>query len=287
MAIRTQIGRPDGSLDSVQLPVTVWQDTGATLSENDAFLAALGVIPGSLFSGSIFPTGTPSLKQESRDVYSFKFTYQPPEQQEPVPPEPPETGSLVRRANCSTKSKTLTRYISPVGVFAEAGDMTAYYEDQKWSPKKPGPDTEHGQHGDVTVDPLQETRTLDYYIPNAELTESYVAGIEALVEAGAFNNGTFFDFTVAAMQIVRYSLQERSANDWELSLGFGRRPVKTNVQVAEGILIPTLRACDHYYVIEKPVLPSGSDVIQQRAMSVVVGQAWPLMDFTVLNLPGQ
>jgi hypothetical protein len=286
MAIRTKIGRLDGSLDGVQLSVKAWDDAGASLNEGAALTAASAAVPASLFGG-LYPTGSISVKQESRSAYDFRFTYQPPEQQEPDPPEPPPTGSVVRRANCSTKSKTLPRYIAPVGVFTASGNQTAYYVDQKWSPKKPGPDSEQGQHGDVTVEPLQETRTLDYYIPAVDLTEAYVAGIEELVEAGAFNNATFFGYPIATVQIVRFGLQERSANDWELSLGFGRRPVKTNVAVAEGIVIPTLRACDHFYVVERSVFPSGSDVVQQRAVAVVVGQAWPLMTFSVLDLPDQ
>jgi hypothetical protein len=119
------------------------------------------------------------------------------------------------------------------------------------------------------------------------VTEAYVDAVENLVIRGAFNDDTFFGKPAATVQIVRFSVQERSANDWELSFGFGHRAVEMNVSVADGIVIPTLRPCDHYYVIERPVFPSGSDVVQQRAVAVVVGQAWPLMSFGVLDLPNQ
>lgn len=293
MATRSKLGPLGGSVESPSIIVTTWEDSGSDLNESTAKTHADTVRPASLFGGA-FPTGDVSVTQRARNIYTFEYTYEQPEENEPPQPEPPETGSLVRRGNCSTKSKTLVRFIEPVGVYNESGDQSAYYADQKWSPKKPGPESEQGQHGDVTVEPLQETRTLDYYIPNLALTEVYYAAIEAMVEAGAFNDATFagklhdgqtFSFPTATVQIVRVSLQERSPDDWELSLGFGIRGVKTNVSINDDLEIPTLRACDHYYVIERPYYSAGGDLITNKAKAVVVGQAWPLMDFSVLDLP--
>jgi hypothetical protein len=287
MAIKTKIGNLSGTLKSLSLPITVWEDTGAILSLDDAIAAADAAIPALLF-GSLFPTGGTQVNRESRNVYKLSYSYEPPEENTPDEPEPPETGSLKRRGNASTAPKILFRFLAPVGVYDQTGDVTAQYSGLKWAalPTHSASMLE-SPIGSPTVDPLQETRTLDFYIPDADLQDTYLDIIEGFVEAGAFNAGQFFGQPPATVQLVRYSLNERSKDDWELSLGFGRRLVQTSVPIDDAITIPTLRACDYVYGVTRPKLVPGTDVPQEVARLVVVGQAWPLADFGDLNLPGQ
>lgn len=208
------------------------------------------------------------------------------------PPEQPEVGTLVRSALFQAKEKTISRFLEPVGVFKYSNDnpagvdVTSSKKRMKWkidAAMRFSPTA--GNSKSRKFEPLAESRTLTLYVPNVSVTDSYFDTIEDLVVNGAFNAGSYRGRPEGTLQIVSFSANERSADDWEFVFGFGYRAKETNVVINEGLQIPTLRPCDHYWTIEDTVWDADNPDGEAYDKYAIVGRAWHLADFSVLGLP--
>jgi hypothetical protein len=277
MALKYRVGLISGSRQQFQLPMTVFSTTRTALNYEDAILFAEQNAPGVLAGNK--KTDDISITEKAASAITFLFTYKQPAQDE-----------LRRRASSSTKPKKLFSFLAPIGVYKlnasglVTEDVSAENESIKWKPDRTSTASEFKGAKGVMVDPLAESRTLDFFTNASVVTNAYLDTIEDMVVRGVFNQSPIFTKPAFTLQIVRFSATERDDDDWELSFGFGYQPVREDVEVGDGIKIPKLRGCDYWYPIEKDIF--ADDVIQPKVDRVVLGQVWEADDFiTKLNLP--
>lgn len=248
-----------------------------------------------VYPDTILVRATFNIEQQSDMIWYATVNYTPmgpPTVVRRAAPEEPETSTLVRSANFNAKEKELSRFIEPVGVFKysdtnPAGtDVTESKKRTKWkidAAMRFG--TMAGNSRPRKFEPLAESRTLTYYVPNVSVTDTYFDTIEDLVTNGAFNAGSYRGRPEGTLQLVSFSAGERSADDWEFQFGFGYKAKETNVVINGGLQIPTLRPCDHYWTMEDTIWDEDNPEGEVYDKYVVVGRVWHLADFSVLGLP--
>lgn len=284
MALQAQQGLLTGSVSSPGILVTVWDDSGATLPVATAKDHALTVAPLAMFG---FPkTQDPSITQLNKSTYRFTVYYKP--QNLSTPPAPQrEEGTLARRVNFQAQPKHVDTCLQPIGVFGKSGEITDKMPNLKWmvnvQPSGKGVQRVLG----TTINPLPESRTLDYYLPNLEVNDAYVDALESL--CGKFNSEEFFGKPPGSVQLVRASLSERSPSDWELSLGFAYAAPRFDVDLGNDIVLPELRASYSYWTrTTNEVIDLGGTVgkiIESKVLFAVVQRLVEEGDFAALGLP--
>lgn len=280
MAVKIKFGLISGDSESLDIDATVWEENGLTLDFDDAIAAVMLNAPADIYG--LVPTGDTKIKERSRSVITFSIPYGQPTVRKP--PEPPEEGTLVRRAACSAKSKELWNYILPIGVYDNAGDATEAWGDVKWAVDLSVDERGYYNGQKASFDPLTESRTLDYYAPNSFISEAYLDVVEDIVSRGCFNSAPFAGKPIGSVQLVRFSLSERSPDDWELSFGFGYQRPRVNTQVGD-IVVPHVRACDYLWTLFKQEHEEGQNHVGIKPRACFVGQVWELADFSLLQLP--
>lgn len=273
MTLITKLGFVDGSLTGPLLSVTVFDDAKATINRVEALNAAIAASPASIL-GATLNINDIGVSEQSRDSIQFQIGY-----------KQAQTTSLLISDGAQTKAKKLYNYIAAVGVYDSGGDITSANASLKTKPDRGGSIADHNSGKPISIDPLPGGLRLRFNTNQSFATDTYVDLVKDLVDRGAFNSAAFLNRTVASLQIVEFSIDQRDAYNWELEFGFGYRDTQLSVDVGDGISIPELRGCDHYWIKEHDVYEYGS--IQPKATKVVVGQAWPLEDFSALNLPWQ
>lgn len=272
MALKTRLGFPSGDVREAQLPIVVFDDAGGTLDYNAALSAARTAAPAKLLG--IPKTNDATFVDRSHDAIEFEIRYARPSQ-----------NILLRSESLSTKPKKLYHFLSSVGVYSSAGDVTSSYDALKTKPDRQASVAEFNSGKPIVVDPLEASKTLSFSTNQSFMNDTYLDTVLDLVDRGVFNNAIFLGRPIATLQLVGFSINERDAFDWELVYQFGYRKVQGTLTVADGIQIPTLRGCDHYWLVEEEVFEDSN--FQKKATAAVVGQAWPLESFEVLNIPWQ
>lgn len=285
MAFKHSLGPVTGSFKTPRMRVTVWDDAFADVDLEDALDYAATVIPGTIFDK--LPETDATVDELAGHIYSFEFSYSPPNLEPPDVAPAREQGTLARRMNFQARSKTIFTCLEPIGVYSADGDVTDQYQYTKWRVNVNAEGVGSLKTIGLTVDPLPETMTLDYYAPNTVITADYLDTLESL--CGAFNSETFQDRTQGSLQLVRASLYERSPDDWEISLGFGYRATRENVAISDGVSIPELRGSWIHWEREREVeFDAGGDtgiIIDMQPELTVVQRVWEEEDFGLLNLP--
>lgn len=285
MSIRHKIGRITGSLKAPQLVLTVWDDASAALDELDVVTYASTVAPVTVFN--CLQVDDPGVEELAGHIYRVTVRYSVPELQPADAPPQREQGTLARRMHFQAQSKTMRHCLEPVGVYSPDGDVTDNYPNVKWLMNVEGKGLEASRVQGLTIDPLPETRTLDYYAPNLIITSAYLDVLEAL--CGAFNFAAFQGREAGSVQLVRVDLSERSPDDWEISMGFGYRAPQENLAVCKDVTLPLLRGCDAFWTRCSEILTDyGGDVgevLEPRVDFAVVQRVWELADFSALDLP--
>ena len=278
MALKHSLGPVGGTVATPRLTVYVWDDAFASISEEDAVLHAATVAPSTIFDKPF--DGDPGVQELAGHIYAIEVGYAEESTSSIEAPRAREINTLARRVNFQAQSKFITACLEPKGVFDDSGDVTSSYPRLKWLVNVDFSGLEPKAYG-MTVDPLPETRTLDYYIPNANVSDTYLDTLEGL--CGKFNSGAFFGRPQGSVQLVRASLSERSPFDWELSLGFGYKAPQTSLDLDGVVEIPELRGSWIYWTKEKSVVVSG--VIESQIEYAVVQRVWEEGDFGTLSLP--
>jgi hypothetical protein len=285
MAMTHAIGPIGGSFKQPSLSVTVWDDAFATLDPDEVVEYAATVIPNSIFGK--LPTVDPGIDELAGHIYRVSFDYTPPELEPPDPPPVREQGTLARRMNFQAKSKTIYTCLEPIGVYSADGNVTDQYQFTKWRVNVNSEGVGQLRTLGLTIDPLPETRTLDYYAPNTFISDTYLDTLETL--CGKFCSGTFFGRPQGSVQLVRASLYERTPDDWEISLGLGYKAAETNVDVSDEITIPEIRGSWIYWTRDRESpFDAGGDtgvIIDMKPEIAVVQRVWEEADLSGLNLP--
>lgn len=285
MALRNKLGNISGTFKAPRIRVVVWDDTYADLDLDEALQYASTVIPDSIFDK--FPEVDANIDELAGHICAFEFGYSPPNSEPPDQPAPREEGTLARRMNFQARSKTIYTCLEPIGVYSPDGNVTAQYQFTKWRVNVNAEGVGQLKTLGLTVDPLPETRTLDFYAPNTIITDTYLDTLEGL--CGKFNSGTFFGRPQSSVQIVRVSLYERSLDDWEISFGLGYKAPEIDVAVSDEITIPNMRGSWIYWTRDRefPFDAGGATgvIIDMRPEIAVVQRVWEEADFDVLNLP--
>ena len=275
MTLKAKLGKISGSRDTPSLPVTVFDSANADLTYDAALLAAVSA------AQTAYPTLLGChLKADEvtvSELSSKAITFD-------VPYKRPGRNILLRSASAQTKSKKLHNFIAPVGVFGVSGaDETTGNPSLKWKPDRQTSQSEFNAGKPITVDPLNESRTMSFSTSQSFVTDAYIDTIEDVVDRGCFNDSTFLGRPAGSLQLVRFTANERDVAEWELGVGFGFRKTQTTIDVGDGVQIPTLRGCDYYWPVEKQVFADGQ--LTPKVEKVVVGRAWDLATFQDLNIP--
>lgn len=284
MALKHKIGPLTGTTSSPQITITVWDGARVAIDTAEAVAHAVSVAPVTVFGN--LQTADPGVEELSDPgVVRVSISYSAPELQPQPSPPPREMGTLARRANCQAKSITRTRCLEPIAVYDDAGEITDDYGQMKWLCGVAGGGAQPHRVAARTFDPYPESRTLDFFAPNTLITDAYLDAIEALVVGGAFNDGDYKGCPQGSLQLVRFSLSERTPNDWELSFGFAKVPPQSAVEIDDDIAIPTLRGSWAYWTYDKEIYIPDSNILRVQTQFVVVQRVWPEADFGVLQLP--
>ena len=287
MALVTKFGKSSGSANSPQLDITIFDDGGAAIDRTTALNEAINNAPSTLYGQPV--SGVASIEEFSEYAYKFVISYASPAAPGGSllnPPTPPDTGTVVRQGSGTAAGVRLARFLEAGVVYdvqsAPAADVTTNFPKLAWHINaflKPGV----GYIPQETdFEPLPENRSLDYYIPNADLTDAYIDDIEEIL--GHFNSATIFGRPAGTVQLVRYSITNRNDDDWELSLGFGFQAVKT-VTIASGITV-SVPATHYVWERQYQLYDDTQNVIEANPWLAIVGRVWPESDLeTILDLP--
>ncbi len=294
MALKTKRGYVTGTLDALSMGVTVWDPSpGAGIIGYDEALAAANLaIPAVIVidvATSLTPGKEPgdvNLKECTKNIFKFEFTYRPTEAIDKLPPVPVKTGDTVRRADTVAGPVKRSTFLESVGVYRDATgtNNAAAYPYVKLKVMGAAAGGHYVALGERVFEPVAETHHREWYPANALVTEVLLNKIEALV--GSFNDAIFLGKPVGSLQLVRFNANERNRDDWEFSYAFGYRAPRDNFYVDTDIKIPKIRACDHYWTEDGMHFDTGSGILQPRAKFAVVGRWGDLADFTQLGIPG-
>ena len=275
MALKEKMAFVSGSRNELQLQITVSDDAGAALDRDAALAAALATVPATILGCNLADEKNPSIVEQSANAIKFQMVYKRPAQNE-----------LRRTANIVTRSKKIFHFLSSGNVYGAGGtSLTSTNASLAWKTDRQGKTEEFNSGKALSIEPLQESRTLEYLTTRSFLSDTYLDSMEDLVSRGCFNSDTFFGKAPGTVQIVRFTATERDDDDWEVSYGFGHQTAQTSVDVGDGVQIPTLNPYEYYWCVEKEVYDDGD--IQPKVIKAVVGQVWPQASFTPINLPGQ
>jgi len=285
MSLKHSLGPVTGSFKTPRMRVTVWDDAFSGVDLDDALAYAATVIPNSIFDK--LPETDATIDELAGHIYSFEFSYTPPNFEGPDVPPAREQGTLARRMNFQARSKTIYSALEPIGVYSADGDVTDQFQFTKWRVNVNSEGVGNLKTLGLTVDPLPETTTLDYYAPNTVITATYLDTLESL--CGSFNSETFQGRPQGSVQLVRVSLYERSPDDWEISLGLGYKAPIENLSISDDLTIPELRGSWIYWTRDREVeFDAGGEtgiIIDMEPQLAVVQRVWDEDDFGALNLP--
>jgi hypothetical protein len=274
MTVRAKLGLISGSRDNPTQSVTVFDNTDAALDYDVALEAAKDAVPASLFSAL---PDLASIQVDERKASSIRFSIGYTRRGQNI---------LLRSVNAQTKAKKLYHFLSAGSVYGEGGtDITSDHSKNKWKLDRQSNPTEFNSGKPLPIDPLSATRTLTYKTRRTFVTDSYLDAVEHMVAQGVFNSSSFLGRSPKTMQLLSFGVNEREDGDWEISYGFGYQPAQINVDVGDGVQIPTLYANQSYWPIEKGVYADTN--MQPKVVGVVVGDVWPTVDFAGLKLPWQ
>jgi hypothetical protein len=254
---------------------------------NEAYQAVADFAP-LVYPDTSLLRGTIRLDQQGDRIWYATANYTPigPAFAATVPPvPPPEVGTVVRTVNYHAKPKKLWNFLEPLMVRDSSGDVTNHYPRLKWkidSQLDPG----KGYRSQGTdFEPLPELDTYTYYAPNVDINDTYLDAVGDLVSNGCFNSTTYGGRAPGSLQIVRFSANQRSVDDWELSFGFGYKPLEEDFKINSSIILPLLRGCDYYWSDRRDEWNETENIVEAVDYLVVLGRVWHLADFNVLDLP--
>jgi hypothetical protein len=271
MTYKARLGHISGSRQQPTLPISVFDDGGATLGYDAALAFAIASAPTTIF-GANLATADITITERSAKAIVFELAY-----------NRPGRNILLREVDAQTQSKKLHHYIAPVSVRDAAGDASSIYSALETKPDRQGGLEEFNSGKPIVVDPLRNSRRLRFSTSQSFITDPYLDLVENLVDQGTFNSEIYLGREPGTLQLVQFSASENDFADWTLSFGFGFRAIRTNVDVGDGVIIPTLRGCDHTWNKEEE--EAIADTIQPKVAAAITGQAWPLADLSVLNMP--
>lgn len=282
MALKYKIGGISGSVNSPSIPITVWDDGFADITAAQAIALASSVAPASIFD-ALPDADRISVEEPAGHIIRLSIPYTEADVKPNPGPPPAETGTVARSANFQAQSKTIFHALEPIGAYDLDGDVTDNHPHTKWQIRSVAQDGFFFRSEGMTVDPLPVTRRLDYYVPNYAIGDAYLDDIEEIV--GHFNSTTFFGRPQGSVQLVDFSISQRSADDYELSFGFGYKAPRSSFEI-DGITIPELRGSWIYWTREVDELNTELAFMERRTDLVVVQRVWEESDFaTILDLP--
>lgn len=271
MTIRYKIGEITGSREQPSVEINVWDDAFGTLSYDVALATAHAAAPATIL-GANLKTADTGITGLSKSAVKLDLRYRRPGR-----------NTLLLDTDAQTAAKKLFNFIEPVGVYDAGGDATSLNTSAKWKPDRQKSSSEFNSAKPITVDPLPNSRRLRYTTSASFVNDTYLDMVEDLVTRGVFNSAIYLGRAVGTLQLVQFSVTENDVDNWTLTFGFGYRAIKTNISVGDGVVIPTLRGCDYYWLREKNSYKDGK--LQPKTDAAIVGQAWDLAPLAPLNLP--
>ncbi len=268
MTVKYKYGLVTGTRDQLQLPMTVWEDGLGTLDRDTALATVEANAPNTVL-GCDYTTDI-GITERSANAITFAITY-----------KRAGKNTILRKATVQAKSKKLYHFISAGKVYGTSGsDDTADFASLKWKLDRQGSQDEFNAGKPMQVDPYGETRSFSILTTADMLTDKFLDAMEGIFGPGCFNAATMWGKDAKTLQAVTFTANEREQNEWELSFGFAYVPVRTSVDVGDGVQIPTLYGTEWYWPVEKQALVSGT--IQPKVIKAVVGQVWDTGDFSLI-----
>ncbi len=273
--IRTKVGSISGTRQAPIVTITVFDDSHGTLDYSAALAACVGAVPATIM-GAALKTSEITISEKSRDAITFEVGY-----------TGPGRNVLFISSGVQTKAKKVHHFIAPVGVYTDSSGTSAAssYTNYKWKLDRLNSSSEFNAGKALTVEPLSATTQWNFQTSQSFLTDTYFDLIQDYVYRGVCNNATFLGRPAGSLQFVSFTAQQKDLLEWELNFGIAYFKPQINFFVDDLIKVPLLRGCDYYWLKETEVLDTGE--IQPKVIAAIVGQAWPLADFSKINLPFQ
>jgi hypothetical protein len=280
MTLRTKIGSVSGTRQAPIVSVTAFDDAHGTLDYNAALSAAVAAAPATVFN-ALQKTSEITISEKSRDAITFEIGY-----------TGPGRNVLFINTQAQTKAKKIHHFLAPVGVYTDGTgtDMSSGYTNLKWVIDHLSDDSQFNDGEAVTVEPLTATTEWNFQTSQSFLTDTYFDLIQDYVTRGVCNNAPFLvgpthTYPAGSLQMVSFRAQQRDLLEWELSFGIAYFKPQVNFYVDDTVKVPLFRGCDYYW-LKKRKVADGAELVP-KVIAAIVGQAWPLADFTKINLPFQ
>lgn len=261
----------------------MWDDGFAQIETAEAVAYAIEVAPPTVL-GMLPVSDDIGVEEIARHIVKVTVEYTPADIKPLDPPPNPEMGTLVRRASFQAKGKFLFNPIEPIAAYDPSGDVTADWLDTLWSINAKLNGFAASLVGGMQVEPLAEVFSLDYYAPNTVITKAYLDTIAEFCSVGAFNDEDWNGYPQGSLQLVRFSLTERTPDDWDLSFGFGYKAPETNIAIGD-VVIPELRGSWIYWTRTREEYNDESNIMHVYTYLAFVQRVWEERDFNLLDLP--
>lgn len=284
MALYAKKGYVSGTSEKLTLEMTIYDLAATTIDYTLAAQFAISEAPNEIMG--LDKQLIPQFVERAGHIWKFQINYEGESQIDNKPPVPVPTGGQQRKSSTVAKAQKRSTFLEPIGVFGTTGgNLIANYPGLKYKLGASSLDSHHFKPVEVVLEPFHETHDRNYYPPNATVTEAYLKQIEDIVSRGCFNEAEFDGRPIGSLQVVRFSAQPRSRDDWELTFGFAYVPERTNVEVGEGIIIPKIRGCDFHWTKDELTYNPGLAILQTKTALGIVGQVWDLAPFADFALP--
>lgn len=284
MTLLSRLGRVNGTLESLELELTVWDDARAFVSYDDALTKAKSDRPATILGMTASDT-KPQIKERGRYAYTFGMVYESDLVLINGLPTPTPTDGVTREAATIAKSVKRTDFLASVGVYGPDGEnVTSDYPGLKLKVDVSGQDSHYHRSAGVTFDPLPETHVKKLYPRNALVTATWLKSIEDIVARGCFNDASYDGYPQGSLQLVRFNAQPRNTKDWEFIFGFGHKPPQTSVDVGNTVVIPELRGNYYYYTRDQITWDETKKILQPKTKVAIVGKVWEEENFPLLAI---
>jgi hypothetical protein len=290
MAIKTRIATQAGSDGSPTLAVTAWDTGKATTSVTDLMNAAIAAAPTDIFGIPL--GGVTSIDQRSNWLCHFTLTYKtaPIGAAASVPADPAEGTAVRRFPGAQAKAKKAKHFITAGKVYWFDGtttqDVTSDFPNTKWQINAHETSWGNFPPQETTFEPHAESWSVEFIVANANVDYDYIAAVSRAATRGVFNSTTFDGQDAGTVQLVRFSALPKSGEAWEYVYGFADVPEEENVNVAGGIVVPSILGSEEYWVRDFKEFDEVGNVVESRTDICVVGQVWEEEDLaTLLDLP--
>lgn len=263
MAIRTIIEKQSGTTASMELPILVYEDTGAAIDAGQAVTAAVAAAPTDI--EGLLPSGDPSIEELCESIWRIAITYGNPTLQYLL---------QQRRANLSVHAETLElTWAAPVARYpGTAVDLK-------------GSIGEEGGLSGATIPPGNQTHSTSLEMTVGSFTPAYRKLVTAAARAGVVNSDAVKGFPAGTLQLVSFAATQTSQVKYQCTYGYSYKPNVTGETRGDVVAI-AYNGHDYVMNSKEPILDRNDNVLAYVIKGVYVTRPRGTLDFSTLSPAG-